>query len=276
MYYTFEEHLREEKRKSENTIKTYIDSTDHFLKSAKNSPPIKEDVQSYLKHLHKENSINTVNVRLSALRAYCEYNQLTELLTYIDTLERDKPIVEPVANKLNAKNLEAMRAYFTGKSDFESLLIFDIMSDYGARISEVLVLRKKDFTEITIVLTMTKNKRVRHLDLTPHVRETLSAYLKSKDIKKDDELLFSGVSRHAIYKRLLRVAGKLGFPKQSPHKFRHYRATMQSQNMTAFELQHYFGWKTLSIAARYVDVDSKRINNKALNALRLEQEAVAV
>ncbi|OGX15909.1 MAG: hypothetical protein A2166_02095 [Omnitrophica WOR_2 bacterium RBG_13_41_10] len=286
--YSFEESLRIEKKKSENTIQTYLQSVDQFLKSAKNNPPNKEDVQRYLKNLHKQ-SINTVNVRLSALRAYFEYKQLAELFTYINILERDTPVNEPVKSALDSKKLAKMRAYFIKNNDCQSLLIFDLLSDYGARIAEVLALRKKDFTENGVSFFMTKTKRYRVHPLTPHAKESYAAYLKSADVKdylfltddkQDDESkearLYRNISklRHKVRRRLLRCEKSCNIAEESPHKLRHHRATALAPSMNAFELKDFFGWKTLSIAATYVNTDMKRVNNKALEALKQEQEAL--
>lgn len=141
-------------------------------------------------------------------------------------------------------------------SDDEQLkAIMAVLCMTGGRISEVLMLKGKDFyvdDEYIFFNSYILKKRDGIQRLTKKIRksnifyEYFKRYINNNYFLEDD-LIFS-YRRSYVWKRMKQVN-----PNSSPHLFRHAIATMLGQNgMDAFTLKQWMGWTKLEMAARYV------------------------
>ena len=150
---------------------------------------------------------------------------------------------------------------------------FTILRLFGKRVSEVIELRKNSVSVIDNYLNITfrirKTRRTRPLIRTKQVniKNPYVHYIVDYSDSMPDGYLFpsSGTKSGHIYREYAWKVCKLIDENLFNHKFRHTLATdLANKKITAFEMQSFFDWASLNMAAEYVQasgVSTQRISD---------------
>lgn len=144
------------------------------------------------------------------------------------------------------------------KDDMKLVLGVALAWETGGRISELLQLRTKDFSEqgnlwICSMPTL-KQRTLVHGQLPKRLLQIRKDTIYEKIIKPalikqgdSEKPLLLPLTKHSLEKRL-----KTRYPDVYFHWFRHSRATIWSMVMDIFTLQYAMGWKDIRMANTYV------------------------
>jgi site-specific recombinase XerD len=228
----------------------------------------------FLDHLERQrgNSIRTRNARLAAIRSFVRY-----LLDWLDpdlppALPRVLSIpfkrqVQRLIGFLNRQEIDAILAAtddtWTGRRDH---LLFLLLYNTGARISEILGVRVRDVDLASGQVGLTgKGRKQRRLPLWPVTQKRLRRWLKDNHWPMDAPLLPNRfgqrLSRAGVafqLRRLVRrVAHRLPALKQrrvSPHTFRHSTAmAMLEADVPTEVIALYLGHESPKTVHLYVE-----------------------
>jgi len=144
----------------------------------------------------------------------------------------------------------------------DSKLLFAVAIAYktGARISEILMLRAKDFSEqeglwIVSVPTLKQREKIHGREprrelpiMKDQIYEKIIKPFLEKHRDCPNPILYPE-TRHTLKGKL-----KRRYPDVYFHWFRHTVSTRiaRSKKMDTFELQHAMGWKDIRMATRYI------------------------
>jgi site-specific recombinase XerD len=206
----FTEHLRQQRNVSAATIEAYRDTFRLlllFLRGQQRRTPsavsvdvlTAEVVVKFLQHLEAErhNTISTRNARLAALRSFVHYLEdwlgpelapTTRRIRAIPFKRRPKPMVGYLLRREIDAILAATDDTWTGARDH---LLFLLLYNTGARISEVLNLRVRDVlgSEGRTVLLQGKGRKLRTLPLWPKTRRCLRQWIQRNKLVPESPLL---------------------------------------------------------------------------------------
>jgi site-specific recombinase XerD len=250
----FTEHLRAQRNVSPQTVATYRDTFRLFLPFlssllrrsvdqldlASLSP---EHVLGFLDHLERQrgNCVRTRNVRLAALRCFTrfalahadpEFIEIGQRILAIPLKRAPKPLLGFLTrDEINAILTACDDASWSSRRD---RLLFTLLYNTGARISEVIALRVGD-VHGEIVQLHGKGRKNRAVPLWPQTRRMLHQWYRSQQLKVDQPLFTNtrGVplTRAGVSFRLARAV-RSAIPSCpslqrrgiSPHTFRHSTA----------------------------------------------------
>lgn len=251
-------YLRKIKSISENTIQSYIKGLELYINylidikgikinnicSTDFSNVIIIDFLEYLKQT-RNNSNNTLNQRLSALKSFARYLHRNHLITYdnyanildIDKLKSEKyKIIE-----LSIEDIKYILALPDTKNYFglRDLAYMTLLYDTGCRDSEILNLKPNDVVlkkacgKISVI---GKGNKFRSVPLSNEAVDIIKKYIEKYKIADDSFLFYTtrnGITTRMsddnaarILKKYEILAKKSGYilPHLHPHLFRHARA----------------------------------------------------
>lgn len=250
----FTQHLRQHRNVSQYTVAAYRDTFRllfRFFKKIDRRQPADlelgeltmERILVFLNHLERErnNTVRTRNARLAAIRCFVHYAQdllgpdLPQPTRRILTIP-PKRHTKPILGFLTRAELEAILNgcgnTWTGQRDH---LLFLLLYNTGARISEVLGLRVRDVlaTGGRSLTLHGKGRKERTVPLWTTTQTRLRHWIKENDLPPEGPLLPNRfgqpITRSGAawqLRRLVRrAAERIPSLKQrriSPHTFRHY------------------------------------------------------
>jgi len=265
------EYLPKQQGRSPTTIESYRDSLTLFRRylseerhtsigSFKFSDCTKDCIYDYRGYLQRKgNKPSTINVRVTAIRAYLDYAADKDIAVQsvalsIAKIQRCKKIEKEKAVLSEEALAAILAAPPQTKMGLRDRTILVTLYDSAARISELLAVKLSDLTlngEFPCVLLHGKGSKERRAQLTAkavgHLKEYLRvfhansprhAYLFSTTIKGGTNKMSEG-NVQRIIKRYTDVAKKncLEIPKSvHPHMFRRTRATNLYRDGVAIEL----------------------------------------
>jgi integrase/recombinase XerD len=295
----FNEHLRHQRQVSRHTILAYRDTfrlllrflkrTDHVcLATLELSGLTPERVLAFLAYLEQQrsNCARSRNARLAAIRSFAHYAE--------DTLGPDLPAsirrllaiprkrhTRPLLGFLTRAEVQAVLAAaggnWTGRRDH---LLFLLLYNTGARISEILALRLRDVlpTDGQYLLLQGKGRKQRSVPLWRNTQTRLRRWIKENQGKADSPLLpdrfgqplpRSGAAWQ-LRQMLRRAAAQMPSLRQrriSPHTFRHTTAMHLLQGGVAPEIiALWLGHESPNTTHLYVEADLT-MKRQALDAL---------
>lgn len=211
----FEQYLYDEEL-SENTRDSYMFSIKNF---AENFDTVsKQNIIAWKQLLLLEKSPKTVNLRLSAIGRYCKYKKLN-----IDFKRVKVQKILSVENAITIDEYDRLLNGLIKDNNIRCAITVVLMAKTGARISEVLRLKKKDLSHDYIDL-QTKGK-VRRIYLPDSMKSQLREW--TSDLKDNDPLCSnkSGrqITKSGVYNLLKSCSEKYDIPKNHlhAHAFRH-------------------------------------------------------
>lgn len=253
-------------------------------------------VESFVKwQLQEGYSVGSVNVRLSTVRTYAGLAMKAGMLNVEQealiravkgySVKEAKHIDEKreaagASTRLGAKKAEPVRLTtkeaealkhgqpLTPQGRRDAILAC-LLLDHGLRASEVagLTVSNFDLKEGTMTFYRVKVDKVQTHKLTEDTWQVLETYMAMdalavgpllRESRKDGRLHGAGMNTRNISERI-KVLGKvLGIEGLSAHDCRHYAATRYAKTKGVKELMEIFGWKSPSMAMRYIE-DAKVI-----------------
>lgn len=211
--YLYEEEL------SKNTIESYIFGL--RLYAERYEEISKANVVEFKALLNERFKPQTVNLRLSAVRKYCEYKGIS--LKIKEVKEPKKTHIDNIISDEQFRRLcDGLRA-----DGEERRLVWVLMlGKTGARISEALKIRKKDVLSGSIVLH--SKAHMREIYFPKSLVDDIAPFLTKLG---DDDFVIQNqygqpTKSRSVAGFLQDCAKKYGIPKEvmHPHAFRHYFA----------------------------------------------------
>ncbi len=295
----FSEHLREQRHVSRHTILAYRDTFRLLLRFLKRiyrvcpatlelSGLSPERVLAFLTYLEQQraNSVRSRNARLAAIRSFAHYAE--------DTLGPDLPEpirrllaipikrhTRPILGFLTRPEVQAVLAAagesWTGRRDY---LLFLLLYNTGARISEILALRVRDVlvTDGRYLDLQGKGRKQRSVPLWRNTQTRLRRWIKENQGEPESPLLPNRFGQPLtrsgaewqLRQILQRAAARMPSLRQrriSPHTFRHTTAMHLLQGGVAPEIiALWLGHESPNTTHLYVEADLM-MKRQALEAL---------
>lgn len=295
----FNEHLREQRRVSRHTILTYRDTfrlllsflkrTYHVCPATLELDGLKpERVLAFLAHLeqHRANSVRSRNARLAAIRSFAHYAEDTLGADLPQSIRRllaipAKRCTQPILGFLARVEIQAVLAAtgegWTGRRDY---LLFLLLYNTGARISEILALRVRDVlaSDGRSLDLLGKGRKQRSVPLWRNTQTRLRRWIKENSAQPESPLLPNRFGQPLTrsgaawqLRQVLRRAAvqmpALGQRRISLHTFRHSTAMHLLQGGVAPEIiALWLGHESPNTTHLYIEADLK-MKSQALEVL---------
>lgn len=277
---------------SKQTISSYRDTFSLFLRWMRDSNGVDaanmtmdefnaDRVEAFLLYLTEErgNSANTANCRLSALKAFCGYasyrapDRIAQLKRIKDLPRRTEKRSE--VTYLTREEYGWLCDACNGGDDrsVTSHLMMTLLFSTGARISELICFRVRDFSLSSgkgQVRIFGKGRKERTLPLWPEVAEEVEQYISLKRLGANDHLFAGRNVSHltrsgarsridAIVKRAQMDHPSLRSKQITPHVFRHSTAMgMLESGVDISTIAIWLGHENIQTTHRYMVTDMKR------------------
>ncbi|MSP59372.1 MAG: tyrosine recombinase XerC [Myxococcales bacterium] len=289
---SFCEHLRSERRASQNTIKAYLADCAEllaFVREKRQRAPCPADLdipilRSYVASLFGRNEAVTVARKLSSIRAFLRFlrrQRLIEenvavlvrppktkrLLPQFLTPEQAAALVEEPAEERPSRR--------TSDESTRDQALLELLYGTGLRVGEAVALDLDDLETDTVRVQHGKGDKSRIVPLGAKARQALDAWLAVRPSLRhhrtgllDPSALF--VTRHGrrLQTRQVRRLVDLhalgaGVPKTHPHALRHSYAThLLGSGADLRSIQELLGHSSLKTTARYAHVDLQYLQDQ--------------
>lgn len=300
----FLKYLVNQKKASENTIKTYRDAFVLLLEFMESNRSIKaykikindfsyEMINEFLNWLEevKGVSISTRNNRLAAIKSFFRY------VSYIDPeyLAICSSILNIQKKKcttrtMNYLSIDAYIDFISGFNknnfkDLRDLCVVVLLYESGARVSELINVRKRDLhleKPYTVVL-QGKGRKIRSVPLDYSVIKVLNKYIKKYNVSDEDFLFFNArrnkLTREGVnyilqkHFKIAKEKNKLLYPSTiSPHCIRHSRAMHLLENgVNLIYIRDLLGHSSVTVTEIYSKANPEIKRKQILeNATRIE------
>lgn len=244
----FDEFLRE-RELAENTITAYTTSVREFFLTHRE---VTKQAGLLWKHELQEQGKRpkTVNVRINA------YNSLCEMLGQEDCKCKTLKVHQAtaVSNVISAEDYEKLLLRLEEDKNQKWFYAVKLLATTGARVSEYVRLRKKDFDRGYAEL-WTKGK-IRRIYIPKRFRDEAAAYYA--ELQPEDFLIQNRkgeqISERGVAQMLLRFSTRYGIdPKvMHPHSFRHlFAMEFLSRNSNLSLLADLMGHSSIATTAIY-------------------------
>lgn len=248
----FQKYLQSEKRFSLHTVKSYLKDLSQFESFLKNHfPEIKEEsgvthrvIRSWLVNLVNEARItsNSINRKLSSLKTYYRFLQLTEKVNVNPTVK----VVAPKSSKrlpefVDQTSMDKFLQADIFPDSFEGVrdrLVIELLYQTGIRLSELLGIEEGDVQSSQgVVKVLGKRNKERLVPLNKEIIQLCSKYLKLRANLNVDtsKLIVTSKGKMAYPKLIYNIVNSYlslvsTVKKKSPHVLRHTFATHMLNN----------------------------------------------
>lgn len=306
----FQDYLAIQRGLSQNTIMAYRDALKLFF-SCESSCQKKQvskltlddlNAKSALRFLtqvetDRNNSVVTRNLRLAALRTFCQY------LITMDTMrigEYQKIITIPI--KRSVRKMVGYLEMNEIKSILENIdrkepggqrdyVLLNLLYNTGARVQEICDLKVTsiNFGKIPFVTVIGKGNKTRQIPIWPETAKLLKDYLHVTQLEKQlDANIFMNLQgkslsrfgvRYIIKQRCLKAANicpSLNGKKIGPHTFRHTIAMHLLQaGVDLSIIKSWLGHVNLATTHAYIEIDME-MKRKALTSCSMFDKSVSL
>jgi len=279
-------HLRGTQEVSSHTIAAYRDTLKlllHFIAKEQHVPIDRitfeafspETILAFLEHLQKErhNTTRTRNARLAAIRSFVRFSLYEVAPDFVDQAHRILAIPckrtdKPLLGFLDRQEVEAIlaaadQATWTGRRDH---LLFSLLYNTGARISEALHVTPADFQK-RLVQLHGKGRKAREVPLWSQTYREFQQWCRDNQIGAAQPIFgnreFKPLSRREAARRLALTLQKASLTCPSLrnrtitlHSWRHTCAMHLLQSGVAIEIiALWLGHEQLSTTHAYLEAD---------------------
>jgi site-specific recombinase XerD len=284
----FDENLRQQRQVSPHTVLAYRDTFRLLLRFLKRTYHVRpatlelggltsERVLAFLAHLEQQraNSVRSRNARLAAIRSFAHYAEDTLGPDLPESIRRLLAIpikrhTRPILGFLTRPEIQAVLAAtgesWTGRRDY---LLFLLLYNTGARISEILALRVQDVlkTDAQHLELRGKGRKQRPVPLWRHTQTRLRRWIKENQGQPESPLLPNRFGQpltrsgaawqlRQILQRAAARTPSLAQRRISPHTFRHTTAMHLLQGGVAPEIiALWLGHESPNTTHLYVEAD---------------------
>lgn len=297
----FCQHLVQQKNVSPKTVSTYRDAFKLFLQYAEQTrrkSPVQMDlpdftaetVLGFLNYLEKErqNSVRSRNLRLAALRSFAHFVLAFHGTDHAPQMQRIlsipmKRFARPLLGFLSPEEVQALldapdAATVAGRRD---RVLFQLLYNTGARISEILRLRVEDLSarDFQAVQLRGKGRKQRVVPLWKTSRRLVRQWVASNFLKPEQPLLANrfghNLSRSGVAFRLSQAVANaarncpsLRGRNVTPHSFRHSTAmSMLKAGVASEVIALWLGHESPTTTHLYVEADLS-MKEKALEQIQ--------
>lgn len=208
-----------EEELSANTIEAYMFGLKCYAERYEDIS--KANIVGFKADLNERYKPQTVNLRLSAIRKYCEYKGIN-----LKIKEVKEPRKTHIDNIITTEQFKALCDGLKKDGDERRLVWVLLLGKTGMRISEALKIRKKDIVNGSVV--MHSKAHMREIYFPKSLVENITPYLEALN---DDDFVIQNkkglpTKSRTVAGFLRKCADKYGIPKEvlHPHSFRHYFA----------------------------------------------------
>lgn len=253
--------LRFEKELAQNTIEAYEKDLLHFMQSYSLKSAVEDDIRHYLNHLSLDP--RSIARKISSLRQFYHFAMRNQWMTKnpMDHIVSRK-MKPPLPKILTKEEVEAMIEGAFLKKNFRLYTILEILYATGLRISELISLKKVNFSYYegqAILLIKGKGRKER---IVPLNQKAHTALLQLMETTKSVWIFPSfGKQGHLTRQRLGQLLKELALEvgidpqKVSPHILRHAFATHMLHNgADLMMIKEILGHKNLSTSEIYLHV----------------------
>ena len=244
---------------SKRTVKAYVYFVERFLTWARNgNRELNEDsLKDYIQMLIEKQNPSSVSSNISAIEFF--FGNVLGRAIMLPHPKRNKPVPEILAQEEIKKLIEV-----TG--NIKHRLIVKLLYGCGLRVSELINLRKQDFSfdEGLIHIKMSKGRKDRFVKIPDSMRSELESY---SGLMEGDALFQSSrggkLTVATIQKIVKNSAGKAGIKKSvHPHTLRHSFAThLLEQGTDLRVIQKLLGHSDIKTTQIYLQVSNRLIKN---------------
>ena len=273
LFKPFINHLEIEERRSQTTIRSYIEDLKQFIGWLDDQKINQKSINEYIDYLENTNikevknkitkrngkteikisrapySIATVNRKLSSLSKYLNFIRLNYKVPKLKSQSMNK--LKEVMTIEDYKNLEK-EAKKRGAVDHRALMILKMLVNTGLRVSELLsitrnqvsFLIKKAVPKSLTIQIKGKGRKYREVVINHYALKSIKQYLRFGEYKENTiktGYLFVGkkgrMTRQGIHTILKKLAENSDVVEELvyPHNFRHLTAVCLSQLGTPIE-----------------------------------------
>lgn len=301
-------YLGGERGLSENTFVSYnytfqllIPFLHDKVKKAINKMSMEEftsdNIKAFLTALEEKGcSISTRNQRLAAIKSFCRYVQLDSPQNLYNMQQilaiPSKKSEQPVIQYLTAEQLGLLLAKpnSSDKYGFKDLLILTLLSDTGARVSELINIRVSDvrLSAPAQILVHGKGNKNRYVPISSNTSKLLKLYFDNEGLWDPSQIgrfLFLNRSGRMFtragityilqkYTSMLHEENPTNFPaKLTPHCLRHTKAMLMLQaGQNLIYIRDQLGHEHIKTTEVYARIDSKQRQD----ALKAASEQIKV
>lgn len=235
-----------------------------------------EAVLAFLDHLEqaRKNTVQTRNLRLAAIRAFARFALAYTAPDFLASLQRilSIPTKRTIRRQVGFMSREEVAAIlgataksWSGRRDH---LLFTLLYNTGARVSEALDLRPMDINGRSVTLRG-KGRKLRSVPLWPKTLRHLQQWRQSNQIGSDQPIFTNlrglPLSRDGVAFRLMLAVRRaaqecpsLGGRQITPHVFRHTTAMHLLQAGIPLEvIALWLGHESPNTTHLYVEADLK-------------------
>lgn len=221
-----------------------------------------------LKMKKKGNSVETINVRLRAVRSLLNFlsdNGYIEKKLKIKMMKNERKIIQTFTEE-QLKEILCKEQKYNTFAQYRDYVIVNFLIGTGVRLGTLKEIRigDIDFVQREIRLNHTKNRVEYIIPLSTSLAKILQEYLKTRDGEADDYLFCNSYGEimkdRMVEKRLQlycqrKIKDDAKGIRCSPHTFRHTFAVQYIRNGgDILTLQKLLGHKTLDMTRRYVNL----------------------
>ncbi len=266
-YKEFEEYMNR-KSFSQNSKEAYRkDINDFFI--FLDYKPLKEiqedDILSFINHLKKTYSNNSINRKIISIRGYLKYFYKNGV---IDTLplERIKNLT-PQKKELKILTLEEIKkirdAMGDSPKEYRDKVIFDTLHNTGLLISEVLELRcEKMIEEQYKTITLTKGNEIKRIPIGEGLGKSFKIFIEEhrESLRNKNSKIFSSVSRQNYRARLIKYGKSAGIKRDIyTHMIRNSVLKNILESEGAHIVKEKMGYSTIQNTSLYQGRNTKEI-----------------
>lgn len=260
-----------------STIRNYLKGLCWLGKTIKKpyKKTTEKDLIKYFASIKDKKGISHANKII--VRVFYKWLEQPEKINWIKIERPNYDSIDP-KTVLTATDVKNLADNTNCLRDRVLILIF---WDSGARLSEVLNTKIKDYTpnqygvNLFIPISKTRKRNIQLMESAPDV----VAYLNQHPLRKNPDAPFFYKDRpfgealgfQGVRKMLRLLKNKVKLNKKcNPHWFRHSRLSLEAKDLTDPYLKQFAGWsKTSTMASRYIhlsddDVTKKRLVSKGL------------
>lgn len=274
----FYDYLQGEKRLSENTLTTYQRQLTAIFEKRSNLSLAELDVQFVRLVLTQAKaaklSASSINLRLSSLRAFCQFLIKKKALAFNPAQAINAPKLDKrLPKNLDVDQINQLLDQSNNQVDLNlrDNTMLELMYSSGLRLAEVIAIDLEDiqWNEKTVTVQKGKGGKPRIIPVTQTALDKLMTWLQTRlkycNTKTDDAIFISTrgtrLTPRYIRERIKQAGIKTGLDVHlNPHKMRHSFATHMlegSQDLRA--VQEMLGHQNLSTTQIYTHLDFEHL-----------------